>query len=92
MILSTFATLPLITYENYSSYYRIIKKNLTARPPAYQQGLPADDGATAGHGVVTAEVFRWADSRGNQNPTVVFIDSKTYRNLGYSVNPIKLAN
>lgn len=30
----------------------------TARPPARQRGLPADDGATAGHGVVAAEVFR----------------------------------
>ena len=49
--------------ENYSSYYRLIKKDLTARPPARQRGLPADDGATAGHGVVATEVFRWADNR-----------------------------
>lgn len=30
--------------------------------PAHQRGLSADDGATASHGMVAAEVFRWADS------------------------------
>jgi len=35
----------------------------TTGSPAHQRGLSADDGATAGHGVVAAEVFRWADNR-----------------------------
>ena len=34
----------------------------TTGSPAHQRGLSADDGATASHGVVAAEVFRWADS------------------------------
>ena len=34
----------------------------TTGSPAHQRGLSADDGATAGHGMVAAEVFRWADS------------------------------
>lgn len=34
----------------------------TTGSPAHQRGLSADDGATASHGMVAAEVFRWADS------------------------------
>ena len=52
----------------------------TTGSPAHQRGLSADDGATAGDGVVAAEVFRWADNRreSKTNHLLWRLRNKTY--------------
>ena len=52
----------------------------TTGSPAHQRGLSADDGATAGDGVVAAEVFRWSDNRreSKTNHLLWRLRNKTY--------------